>query len=473
MSATLSEHDSDASAIALECGRRLAAGNQLLTTAGRFVFVALANNMYMSKENANILRHESCHPRFFNQLYSGIDPFCLAGSWLTDALNTNIHTYEVAGVFILVEQYLIDKLCDIVGYEDGDGLFCPGGSFSNMMAIHLARFQRDSTVREKGLYQSPRLRLYCSKEAHYSMEKAALFLGIGTDNVIGISTDSRGCMLPDILDMKILEDKETKGFEPTIVVATCGTTVLGAFDPLPEIAEVCKRHGVWLHVDACLGGGVLLSKKFKHRMAGIERSDSIAWNFHKMSHANIQCSVLLLKDKGLLNKGNGLNAEYLFQPDKCYDVSYDIGDRTVQCGRRVDDLKLWIMWKALGDSGMADNIENAFKNAEYFQKLLSETEGFRLVLPEFQSTNICFWYIPPSLRGQMETKEWWEKVGKVAPEIKRKMTVQGTMLIGYQPLSSKNLVNFFRIVILNPLCDFCDMDFVVSEIDRLGKDFIP
>ncbi|XP_045210018.2 cysteine sulfinic acid decarboxylase-like isoform X2 [Mercenaria mercenaria] len=412
---------------------------------------------------------KTSNPRFFNQLYSGINIYGLTGAWLSDALNTNMHTFEVAPAFIVIEKYLIEKLCSIIGYKAGDGIFCPGGSFSNIMGMNLARYRSCPDFKKTGMYGMKRMKLYTSSEAHYSMVKSAVFLGLGSDNVVRVETDEIGRMKPEELEKKIKADIE-KGEDPTFVMATSGTTVLGAFDQLNEIADVCEKYNIWLHCDACWGGGALLSEKHKHLMSGIERMQSVSWNLHKMSTAPLQCSALLIKDKGSLEECNRYQAEYLFQQDKFYDMSYDIGDKTVQCGRKVDALKAWLMWKALGDDGMTAAVDKAYDNARYLTEQLRKTEGFRLVMPEFQCTNIGFWYIPKSLRGQEETAEWWDKVARVAPKIKEGMVKQGTMLIGYQPLTVKGFVNFFRIIINNTKCDYSDMDFVVKEIDRLGRD---
>ncbi|XP_052804470.1 cysteine sulfinic acid decarboxylase-like isoform X2 [Mya arenaria] len=364
------------------------------------------------------------HPHFFNQLYSGLSGYGVAGSWLTDALNTNIHTYEVSPAFVLLEQYLMQKICGIVGYPDGDGIFCPGGSMVNIMAMNLARYRKCPEFKTHGMYAMKHLKYYTSEE----------------------------------------------GALPTFVMATSGTTVLGAYDNLADIADVCQELDVWLHCDACWGGGALLSPSLKYLMDGIHRTDSMAWNFHKMSAAPLQCSVLVLKQKGLLEDCNRFRAEYLFQPDKNYNTEYDIGDKTVQCGRKVDALKLWVMWRAIGDAGMAAITDNCFRNARYLAERMAKTDSFRLVIPEFECGNVCFWYIPPSMRGEEETPDWWNQLAKVAPAIKARMMEQGTMMIGYNPLTCKGLVNFFRIIVANPSCTTADMDFVIHEIERLGRD---
>lgn len=410
---------------------------------------------------------KTASPRFMNQLYSGINPSCLAGSWVTEVLNTNLHTYEVAPVFVMMEKYMMQKLSKLVGYDNGDGVLCPGGSFANMLGMHLARVQIDPDIKSKGMGNNKKMVLFASSEAHYSIAKGASFLGFGESNVVRVETDKIGMMKPDVLDQKIQECIQ-QGSIPAFVMATTGSTVLGSCDDLNAVADVCEKHGVWMHVDAAWGGGVILSEKYKHLMNGVHRSNSVAWNIHKMSTGLVQCSIFLTKSSGMMEECNRFNAEYLFQPDKHYDVSYDIGDKTVQCGRKVDILKLWTLWKSRGDNGMAKQTDNAFENAKYLVDQIKKREGFRLVLPEFQCPNICFWYIPSRLRNKEENADWWKEVSKIAPQIKRKIMEDGSMMIGYNPLTTKGYVNFFRVIITNPMTTPQDMDFILDEMDRIG-----
>ncbi|XP_038020338.1 cysteine sulfinic acid decarboxylase [Motacilla alba alba] len=259
-----------------------------------------------------------------------------------------------------------------------------------------------------------------------------------------------------------------QGSEPLFVCATSGTTVLGAFDPLDAIADVCARHGLWLHVDAAWGGSALLSPRLRHLLAGIHRADSVTWNPHKLLMVGLQCSAFLLRDSsGLLQRCHGVGASYLFQRDKFYDVSLDTGDKSPQCGRRADGLKLWILWKAVGTRGLAQRVERAFSASRYLLEQVKRREGFQLVMePEF--INLCFWFIPPSLRGQENSPEFWDKLGKVAPAIKEKMIRRGSMMVGYQPQGSH--VNFFRQIITNPVVTRQDLDFFLDEIQELGWD---
>lgn len=407
------------------------------------------------------------HPRFFNQLFSGLDPHALAGRVLTEALNTSPYTYEVAPVFVLMEEVVLAKLRELVGWSSGDGVFSPGGSFSNIYAMNVARFHRFPASRREGARALPRLVLFASRESHFSIQKGAALLGIGTDNVRPVGTDERGKMIPEELEKEIGRAK-AEGAEPFFVCATAGSTVLGAFDPLGAIAHLCRRHGLWFHVDAAWGGSALLSGQHRHLLAGIERADSVAWNPHKMLAVGLQCSALLLRDaSGLLQRCHGAAAPYLFQPDKFYDVTYDTGDKTPQCGRRVDAFKLWLLWKAVGTEGLARRVQRAFACTRYLAQEMKRRDGFQLVLePEF--INLCFWFVPPSLRGREGSPDYWSRLGKVAPAIKERMMRKGSMMVGYQPHGAK--VNFFRQIVTNPAVTKDDLDFFLDEIERLGWD---
>ncbi|NWV29898.1 CSAD decarboxylase, partial [Origma solitaria] len=459
------------------------------------------------------------HPRFFNQLFSGLDHHALAGRFLTETLNTSPYTYEVAPVLVLMEEQVLAKLRELVGWSSGDGIFAPGGSMSNMLAMNVARFWHFPESRSRGNWDLPRLGLFASQESHYSIQKGASLLGIGTDNVHLVRTDERwvlgdpggpgvggppmspslslplrGKMIPEELEKEIQRVK-AEGSEPLFVCATSGTTVLGAFDPLDAIADVCARHGLWLHVDVSLGGppcgggpavplwvliplslqaawggSALLSPKLRHLLAGIHRSDSVTWNPHKLLMVGLQCSAFLLRDTsvgGLLQRCHGVGATYLFQRDKFYDVSLDTGDKSPQCGRRADGLKLWILWKAVGSRGLGWRVERAFAATRYLLEQVKRREGFQLVIePEF--LNLCFWFIPPSLRGQESSPEFWDKLGKVAPAIKARMIRRGSMMVGYQPHRSR--VNFFRQIVTNPAVTRQDLDFFLDEIQELGWD---
>ncbi|XP_058874745.1 glutamate decarboxylase 1-like isoform X4 [Acipenser ruthenus] len=411
------------------------------------------------------------HPRFFNQLSTGLDVIGLAGEWLTATANTNIFTFEISPVFIMMEEILLKKMYEKIGWpsEEGDGIFSPGGSISNLYSVLVARYYRFPEAKTKGMACVPRLVLFTSEHSHYSIKKAAAVLGIGTENVILVKCNERGKMIPSELELKIMETEMKQGFVPFYVNATAGTTVYGAIDPLSEIADICEKYKLWMHVDAAWGGGLLMSRKHSVKLSGIERASSVTWNPHKLMGAPLQCSAILVREKGLLQLCNQLCADYLFQPDKHYDVSYDTGDKAIQCGRHVDVFKFWLMWKAKGAEGFEVQVNKCLDNAEYLYNKLKQRVDFKLVFDgKPEHSNVCFWYIPPSLRELPNGQERSKRLHEVAPRIKAKMMEEGTTMIGYQPQGEN--VNFFRCVFSNPATSKADVDFLIEEIVRLGND---
>jgi len=417
---------------------------------------------------------KTCHENFHNQLYAGSDAAGLAGQWLSDALNTNAHTYEVAPVFLIVERALIEYTIGKLGWKHGgDGITAPGGSLANMYGLMLARHNLYPEIKTKGITGSEvkPLVIFTSEDSHYSVLKGANWMGIGTENVVKVKTDGAGRMIPDRLKEAILAAIDN-GKVPLAVNATSGTTVLGAYDDLQSLAEVCQSFEpkVWLHVDACWGGSAILSPKWEFLMKGVEHVDSLAWNPHKMIGAPLQSNIFVTQKPGLLAQCNSASASYLFQQDKFYDVSYDTGDKSVQCGRKVDAFQVWFMLKTRGERYFCEAVENAFDQADYLASQVKLRDGFELVVDPHSCTNVCFRFIPKKLRDVERNEEFWQKLSQVAPKIKEKLTIDGTLMIGYQPLPHKNLSNFFRMVVhAIPHQTNASMDHVLNEIQRCGE----
>lgn len=406
------------------------------------------------------------NPHFVNQLFSSLDPYGLAGQWLTDALNPSVYTYEVSPVFSLMEKEILREMRKIVGWKDGngDGIFCPGGSMANGYAINLARHYKFPELKKTGLIGG-RLVIFTSQDAHYSVKKLAAFMGIGTSNVYCVNVDNRGKMDVQQLEKEIKRAIE-EGAVPLMVSATAGTTVMGVYDPLKQISTICEKYKMWFHVDAAWGGGTLLSMKYKKYLDGIETADSVTWNPHKLLAAPQQCSTLLVRHENLLQSAHSCNASYLFQKDKFYDISFDSGDKHIQCGRRADVLKFWFMWKAKGTSGLEQHVDRVLDLSRYFTDLIRNREGWKL-LQEPECTNVCFWYLPQSLR-ELNGEKLEQQLHKIAPIIKERMVKKGSMLVTYQPLHGKP--NFFRLVLQNSGLTEADMRYFVDEFESLSAD---
>ncbi len=323
---------------------------------------------------------------FFNQLFGGRQSKAVLGDLLAVMLNNSMYTYKVAGPQVGIEQEIIRKSCDMIGYgARSNGTFPTGGSMSNYMALIMGRDAKDVNFRTAGM--SKPMTVYTSKESHYSNAKNASFAGIGRNNIRYIKADSYGRMLPGLLEDQIKKDIE-EGYVPTYVNATAGTTVLGAFDPIDEIADITEKYGLWLHVDGAYCGSVIFSEKYKHLVKGVERSDSFSYNAHKMLGTPLTCSIILVKDKRHLHESFSNDADYLYQTD---GDDFNLGKTSFQCGRRNDALKFWTLWKSIGTSGLEQIVDQQFELANVALAYIRSNPDYTLYSFD-DSISICFNY---------------------------------------------------------------------------------
>jgi len=323
---------------------------------------------------------------FFNQLFGGRQGKAVLGDLLAVMLNTSMYTYKVAGPQVGIEQEIIRQSCNLIGYGDqSNGTFPTGGSMSNYMALVMARDAKDANVRADGMTKP--MVIYTSIESHYSNTKNASFTGIGKNNIRYIQADSEGRMIPAKLEEQITKDLR-EGLVPTYVNATAGTTVLGAFDPIDEIADIADKFGIWLHVDGAYCGGVIFSDNYKHLVNGIERSDSFSYNAHKMLGTPMTCSIILVNDKKHLHDSFNTEADYLYQTD---GDDFNLGKTSFQCGRRNDALKFWTLWKSVGTDGLEEIVDQQFELADVASDYVSKNSDYTLYSND-DSVSICFNY---------------------------------------------------------------------------------
>lgn len=411
----------------------------------------------------------TAHPRFWNQLFGGVDLVSMVAEWIVASCNSSMYTHEMAPAFNIIENLTLKKMAGLCGWtEPCDGLFNPGGSISNLYAVQTALHYYFPNTKIDGVYGMPKLTVFISEHSHYSMSRAVTILGLGLTSLKKVPVDGQGKMIPAEFERMVDESKNNKEV-PFFVCCTEGTTVLGAYDPIEPILDIAKKNNMWLHVDAAWGGGALLSKKHKHLMKGVEHADSVTWNPHKQMGALLQCCAFLCKKQGLLASVNKMNATYLFQQDKMYDIKYDTGDKTIQCGRKIDAFKCWLMWRAKGDKGFEEHIDMLWHLTDLLVEEVHKRPNFEMVMENPECTNVCFWYIPKSMQDMdKNSEEYRTKLALIAPQIKNGMMKNGTMMIGYQPLD--NYPNFFRMVFCNGATRDQDVIFLMDEIERLGKD---
>jgi len=323
---------------------------------------------------------------FFNQLFGGRNDKAVLGDLLSVILNNSMYTYKAGGPQIGVEKVIIREICNIIGWDDqADGTMAPGGSMTNFMAMVMARDAYDESARSEGV--SGKLIAYTSKESHYSVPKNAAFCGIGRKQVRYVTTDEYGCM--DVSDLtEQIEDDIREGNKPMMVNCTAGTTVLGAFDPIRPVRELCDKYGMWLHMDGAYCGSVILSEKYKHLVDGVELLDSFSLNAHKMLSTPLSCSIIVVRNKKFLYDSFSNDASYLYQTDQ---DDYNPGKTSLQCGRRNDALKLWTLWKSVGTEGLENIVDHQFALADVARGYIRGNSDYELYSFD-DSISICFNY---------------------------------------------------------------------------------
>ncbi|MGA2253813.1 MAG: aminotransferase class I/II-fold pyridoxal phosphate-dependent enzyme, partial [Thermoguttaceae bacterium] len=316
--------------------------------------------------------HNLHHPRYIGHQVAA--PVPIAG--LMDAVgsitNQAMAIYDMGPWATAAEWAMVKELGRRIGWTEGtfSGLATHGGSLANLTALLTARNVTLADCWQQGTARpgSPPL-LVVHADAHYSVARTAGILGLGTRQVVRVGLDDQRRMDPQKLD-DTLGDQKRRGHRIVAVSACSCSTPVGAFDPLADVADVCRRHGVWLHVDAAHGGAACLSPQHRHLVAGLDRADSVTWDAHKMLFMPALCAFVFYRDAAHRFDAFQQDAPYLFDPVAPGLADYDSGLRTVECTKRAAAFGLWGTWALFGPQLFADMVDITFDLARSFYEKL-------------------------------------------------------------------------------------------------------
>lgn len=372
------------------------------------------------------------HPGFmayFNSTSSG--PGILA-ELLTAGLGINGMLWKTSPAFTELERSMMNWFRQMVGLpENYWGIIYDTASTSSMHAIASAREQLDLGFREKGMAgrsDVPRLRMYCSEHAHSSIEKGALTLGIGLEGIKKISVNDKFEMIPAKLEEAIKDDLKN-GWKPFCVIATVGTTSTTSVDPVEEIAGICEKHNLWLHIDAAYAGVTAMIPEMKWITKGWESADSIVINPHKWMFTPMDLSVYFTSKPEILKQAFSLVPEYL--KTKQDDEVENLMDYGIQLGRRFRSLKLWFIIRYFGVEGLAERIKDHIELAKEFAGWVDNEKKFDRMAPVPFST-ICFRYNPGN-----KTEE---EVNKLNEKLLEEINASGKIFLSHTKLNGKFVI---------------------------------
>ncbi|MEV0845588.1 aspartate aminotransferase family protein [Streptomyces sp. NPDC049954] len=327
------------------------------------------------------------HPRYLAHLNCPVVIPAVLGEAVLSAVNSSLDTWDQSAGGTLIERRLIDWTAGRIGLGPGaDGVFTSGGTQSNLQALLLAREEAKAHPRA--------LRVFASEVSHFSVKKSAKLLGLEPDAVVSVPCD-RDKRMQTVALARELDRCVADGLVPMAVVATAGTTDFGSIDPLPEIAELCARHGTWLHVDAAYGCGLLASPTRRHLIDGIERADSVTVDYHKSFFQPVSSSAVLVRDAATLRHAT-YYADYLNPRRTVEERIPNQVDKSLQTTRRFDALKLWMTLRVMGADGIGQLFDEVCELAAEAWTLMASDPRYDVVVRPTLST-LVFRYVPGSV----------------------------------------------------------------------------
>lgn len=396
----------------------------------------------------------NAHPGFMGWVHGGGTPVGMLAEMLAAAMNTNAGGRNQ--IPVEVERQITRWMCELFGFPaSASGLFVTGTSMANFIAVLVARDAAlGHTVRRTGVgdHLPRKLTAYASREAHHCIGRALDFAGIGSDQLRLIPVDHRRRMSLRALADAVAEDRAT-GCAPFLVVGTAGTVDTGAVDDLDSIANLCQREALWFHVDGAYGALAMLAPELASRLRGIERADSLAFDFHKWGQVPYDAGFLLVRDEELHRRAFASPAAYLLRETRGLAAGSpwpcDLGP---DLSRGFRALKTWFTFKVFGATAMGDAIARTCALARYLEKRVVTARELELMAP-VELNIVCFRYRAPDAdRLNRELVIELQESGMVAPSV---TSLDGRIAI--------------RAAIVNHRTSHAEIDMLVEETLRIGR----
>ncbi len=400
------------------------------------------------------------HPGFFGWIApSGLPSDPLAHAMVA-ALNENVGGHWSSPIGTAIERTVIRWLADLADFPaQSEGVLMSGGSLANLSGIASALFKRfGPEYRNRGLTapggDSPPV-VICSHEAHFSIRRAVVLLGLGADNIVAVDTDAEFRMRVDLLEAALEQNRNV-----VCVVASAGTTNTGAIDPLDEIAELCARHDTWLHVDAAYGGGGLMSGELRPRYRGIERADSLVMDLHKWFYQSLDGSLLLYRDAESARRLFSDGSNYLgFKEDSSLG-QFRFLDLSPELSRRFRALPFYIAMRCYGFDRLGRNALHNTRCAEYLAALVRHHEDLDLIVAP-QLSILCFRFDP---RGFGE-----DEVDRINSSIRDQVQLEGDYLMSASRIHGRPVL---RVSIINHATRAEHIEGLIDSVLRIGRSLL-
>jgi L-2,4-diaminobutyrate decarboxylase len=367
-------------------------------------------------------------------------------------LNNGMAVYEMGPAAVPIELAVLDWMCGKLGLPSGaGGCMTSGGSLGNLTALLAMRQARAGfDAWHAGAHGGPPLAVVVSSDAHYSIARALRVMGWGDDGAIVADLDDRHRMTAAAVERALA----TAGARRVIgIVASAGSTATGAFDPLDELADLAEARGLWLHVDAAHGAGVALSPRHADLMRGSARADSIVWDAHKLMMMPALVTAVLFRHGDHAYDAFAQRASYLFSETARDTTWWDLGQRTLECTKRMMAIEVWACLRALGERWFGDVVDRQIELARELAARVSAAPDFELALAP-EANIVCYRHIAP---GDVDAHN---------RALRERVVRDGTFYIVGAQLPRGY---FLRSTIMNPLIEPSDFDALLDHLRALCR----
>lgn len=399
-------------------------------------------------------------PGYMGRQFSGVVPLAGVIDFVSSVVNQPSSFYEAGQLPSVVERLMADELNQFIGWEPGrfGMVTTSGGSLANLTALLAARndkFPRFWSEGAGALDGEPRPAVAVGDDVHYSVSRAVGIMGIGGDQVVRLplNRERQICMQQA---RPAIEAAEQRGLRVFCLVASAGTTSVGAFDPLDELADLAREKDIWLHVDGAHGASLLVSDKLRHKLKGIEHVDSVTWDAHKMMFVPAMCTLLFYKNKEKSYGAFQQKASYVFEETRSIYTELDSAETNFECTKRPMIMSLWTLWAMYGRALFAQKIEYLCDVTEAAYRILRREPDFE-TLHRPEANILCFRYRPAHV-GE-------EAVHDFQVAIRDRIKLQGNFFISKVDVDG---VSALRVVVMNHETTTDHIHMLLDEIRTTG-----
>jgi L-2,4-diaminobutyrate decarboxylase len=397
------------------------------------------------------------HPRYIGHQVTSPLPLTALAQFCTSLLNNGAAIYEMGPVAMAMEKNLVSYFAAMIGYSAScDGIFTHGGSAGNLTAmLAIRQNMSDYNIWEEGVREHQKPGFMISDQSHYSIGRNAKIMGLGGESLIRVPFDNNYRMKVSLLN-EYKQKAEDKGIKVVSVVANSCSTATGSYDDLEKIADFCEKYNLWMHVDGAHGTGVLFSEKYRNKIKGVERADSVIIDFHKMLLVPGLNTMVLFRNGEKSYETFAQKASYLFRKTD-ENEWYNSAKRTLECTKSAMGVIAYTAVKYYGASYYRQYIDSRYDLATEFAEMIGGTPDMELAVKP-DANIVCFRYAPKNHNDN--------ELNNLNAIIRDKIIKEGSFYIVQTELDGKL---WLRTTLLNPVTDKNDLKELINRIIKLGK----